>query len=582
MLVPTRITAFISLLALLGCAEGTAKSPFDDDEADVDSKADHPGDADSVDERDSGAAASDLPPELALDSDDDGEYGPDELGLTGTWEAAEGPDSEVTLSFVDGGVCLEGETAQVIDNDFGTYWGASATLNLCEGEDGNARPVDECLDGAAVRDFVGVSFEVDGDVIPWIVSVTFNVEGQDPSAGLWVQEAGSTTVLFNRTTHPFDSSVPPVDPRKLESITVRAVGSPDGVATFDFCFSGLKALFGDSWEDALVPDWIDETGPGKRVEYVGANLVGAEFGEQNLPGVYGSDYIYPGSGEVEYYASKGMNIFRVPFRWERMQRELYADLDETELGYLADVVTAAKDNDAVVIVDPHNFARYDLDSEDDEEPGIIGIDIESAAFADFWARLAAEFAGDEQVWFGLVNEPHDMPTETWLDAANEAIAAIRDAGADNLILVPGNQWTGAHSWFETYYGTPNATAMVDVADPLDNFAFELHQYFDSNSSGTSNTCVSEEVGVERVEQVTQWLEDEGFKGFLGEFGGSDDPVCLGAMENLLSHLGDNSDVWLGWTVWAASQWSIQHNVQPLANGDDSMQMKVLLRHMDEP
>jgi endoglucanase len=54
------------------------------------------------------------------------------------------------------------------------------------------------------------------------------------------------------------------------------------------------------------------------------------------------------------------------------------------------------------------------------------------------------------------------------------------------------------------------------------------------------------------------------------------------MENLLSHLGDNSDVWLGWTVWAASQWSIQHNVQPLANGDDSMQMKVLLRHMDEP
>ena len=68
--------------------------------------------------------------------------------------------------------------------------------------------------------------------------------------------------------------------------------------------------------------------------HVGVNLVGAEFGEQNLPGTYGSDYIYPGASEVALYAGKGMNIFRVPFRWERMQRELFAALDETELGYL--------------------------------------------------------------------------------------------------------------------------------------------------------------------------------------------------------------------------------------------------------
>jgi endoglucanase len=82
-----------------------------------------------------------------------------------------------------------------------------------------------------------------------------------------------------------------------------------------------------------------------------------------------------------------------------------------------------------------------------------------------------------------------------------------------------------------------------------------------------------------MEQVTEWLYEEGFRGFLGEFGGSTDATCLAAMDNLLAHLGDNADVWLGWTVWAATDWGIQHNVRPV-NGNDSDQMKVLLRHMD--
>jgi len=151
-----------------------------------------------------------------------------------------------------------------------------------------------------------------------------------------------------------------------------------------------------------------------------------------------------------------------------------------------------------------------------------------------------------------------------------------------LVLVPGNQRTGAHAWFDEYYGTPNAEVLRDIEDTDDNFAIELHQYFDAISSGTSNSCVSETIGIERVEAVTAWLAGEGFRGFLGEFGGSEDPVCLGAMDNLLSYLGSNSDVWLGWTIWAASQWNIQHNIRPLSNGDDSLQMRVLMRHMDAP
>ena len=49
--------------------------------------------------------------------------------------------------------------------------------------------------------------------------------------------------------------------------------------------------------------------------------------------------------------------------------------------------------------------------------------------------MATHYAGNARVAFGLMNEPHTMPTELWLADANEAIDAIRDSGAPNLILV---------------------------------------------------------------------------------------------------------------------------------------------------
>jgi endoglucanase len=524
---------------------------------------------------------SDTPPkELPFTASADGRYGPDEVGFLGHWAASAGPDSSVEVAFDNGDMCLRGQTGVVQNNDYRTYWGAQAVFDLCDDAQGNPAPVTSCLSAKALEQFVGVGFTLEGSALPWIVAIQFNEAGRATPASTWVQAAGDQTLLFDRTTSPFDASAPPVSPSQLQSITVRAVGNTSGPQSFDFCLKNFRGLFGPDWEAARVPDWLDDPGPGRQNAYVGANLVGAEFGDQNLPGAYGSDYIYPDPEEIDLCAGKGMNIFRIPFRWERLQRELYAELDAEELGRLHDTVAAAETQGATVIIDPHNFARYEDDTTDDVPPKVIGVDIAIEAFADFWGRLAEEFADDDKVWFGLMNEPHDMPTETWLDAANAAIAAIRDADAPNLLLVPGNGWTGGQSWFDTYYGTPNSEVMQGVVDPADHFVFEIHQYLDSDSSGTKNTCVSDTIGVERLQRVTGWLKDQGAQGFLGEFGGSDDPVCLSAIDQLLGFLGENSDVWLGWTVWAASTWNIQNNIRPQSDGTDSLQMRVLLRHLD--
>ena len=75
-----------------------------------------------------------------------------------------------------------------------------------------------------------------------------------------------------------------------------------------------------------------------------------------------------------------------------------------------------------------------------------------------------------------------------------AIAAIRKTGATNLILVPGNAWSGAHSWLQNWYGTPNATEMIKIEDPINNFSYELHQYYDSDFSGTKPECKDPKIG----------------------------------------------------------------------------------------
>ncbi len=41
---------------------------------------------------------------------------------------------------------------------------------------------------------------------------------------------------------------------------------------------------------------------------------------------------------------------------------------------------------------------------------------------------------------------------------------------------------------------------------------------------------------------TTWLRDEGYEGFLGEFGIPHNQICLDAMDNILSYLETNADV----------------------------------------
>jgi endoglucanase len=308
---------------------------------------------------------------------------------------------------------------------------------------------------------------------------------------------------------------------------------------------------------------IGEAISSAQIKYAGVNLSCAEFGQNNLPGTYNTHYTYPTQAEVNYFGGKGMNVIRLPFRWERLQQATNASLNAAELTRLHTFVSATTAKGIHVILEPHNFARYypDTGNFQSSAQGLIGSYYPNSVFSNFWWRIADIYRTNRLVIFNLMNEPNSMPTEQWVAAANAAIAGIRAAGATNLIHVPGNQWTGAHAWTANYYGTPNSVAMLGIVDPANHHVFEVHQYLDSDSSGTSTNIVNANIGVTRLTAFTAWLRTNHKRGFLGEFAVANSTIGSGvtligdeALTNLLSYIEANSDVWEGWAWWAAGPW----------------------------
>ena len=200
----------------------------------------------------------------------------------------------------------------------------------------------------------------------------------------------------------------------------------------------------------------------------------------------------------------------------------------------------------------------------------------NSSFADVWGKLAGHFTSNPGVIFGLMNEPHVQSAADWLVSANAAIAAIRSAGALQEILVPGTDWDGAWSW--TLADTNNATVMgPGVVDPGHNFAFEVHQYLDSDSSGTHPGVVSPTIGVERLTAITQWAEANSHRLFLGEIGVDTQATSLAALDNTLNFIKQHTDVWQGVTYWAGGPWwgNYMFSIEP-QNGVDKPQMAILM------
>ncbi|KAG9051238.1 hypothetical protein FS837_010525 [Tulasnella sp. UAMH 9824] len=277
----------------------------------------------------------------------------------------------------------------------------------------------------------------------------------------------------------------------------------------------------------------------KKFKLFGVNESCAEFGTA-VPGTLNKDYTWPAPSSIDYFVGNGFNTFRVPFMVERLTPgSLAGSFDSAYLGGLQSTVSYITGKGAYAIIDPHNYLRYN---------GTVLTD--TTAFANWWKNLANLFKGDSHVIFDLQNEPYGVDASVVASFMQAAVNSIRSAGATNFILVEGTSWTGAWSWTSS----GNAAAFTGFTDPANNFAFEMHQYLDSDGSGTSDACVSSTIGAERIADATTWLKNNGFKGFLGEIGTGSNDVCIAALKSAFTAMQASDSPWIGATWWAAGPW----------------------------
>lgn len=313
-----------------------------------------------------------------------------------------------------------------------------------------------------------------------------------------------------------------------------------------------------------------------KAEPFGVNLAGAEFGDV-FPGEFGVHYTYPNAEELDYFKSKGLNLIRLPFKWERIQPTLYAPLDATELARMKTFVKAAEDRGILVLLDMHNYGRRDFKG---TSYAIGGSSLTIEHVTDVWGRLAEEFKSYTNIWgYGLMNEPHDLATSsTWFNIAQALIDKIRSIDTKTTIVVGGDSFSSAARWLLA------SDNLRNLEDASNNLIFEAHIYFDNDHSGKYARSYDVEgatpmTGVDRARPFVEWLKKNGLRGFIGEYGVPDnDPRWLETLDNMLMYLKDNC---VNGTYWAAGPWwpTYSLSVEP-KDGADRPQLPTLLKYQE--
>lgn len=90
--------------------------------------------------------------------------------------------------------------------------------------------------------------------------------------------------------------------------------------------------------------------------------------------------------------------------------------------------------------------------------------------------------------------------------------------------------------------------MYQITDPVNNTAFDIHEYLDVDFSGGHSVCSS--LASTYLAPLTSWLEEYGFKAMITEFGAANGTECDSYLVDIINYMAENP-VYIGWTAWAA-------------------------------
>ncbi len=318
----------------------------------------------------------------------------------------------------------------------------------------------------------------------------------------------------------------------------------------------------------------------------GTNLCGGDTAWQDWSGstpVSGTHYLFVTNQDIDYLMGKGCTCFRLVFGWEAMQPTAAGAVPSavanhaTYYNKFKAVVDYATGKGATVIIDIHDGLDQDFAAYYGVPVGGLyqGTSV-ALLLADLWRRLAIIFKGNPLVAFGVTNEPHDIATSVWFNSAQAVIGSIRATGATNLIVMPGDSWTGAGTWVSS----GNAAAW-NLTDPANNLAVQVHLYADVNAGGGDTSIASATVLADRMKEVTTWARGKNLKVMVAEVAvAASNSLAPTTWKGFVDFINANSDVVLGFTFWSygpPAWWSgYRFSLCPTNNYTvDSAQMKLI-------
>ena len=133
-----------------------------------------------------------------------------------------------------------------------------------------------------------------------------------------------------------------------------------------------------------------------------------------------------------------------------------------------------------------------------------------------------------------------MPTSLVLQNDQAAINGIRASGAKQLIIAPGNGYTGGHSWTQASQAdAPSSDYLYMICDPLNNTAIDIHEYLDYDFSGQHVVC--NQSFAANMGPLTAWLKKYQLKAMVTEFGADNNTMCDTYLADAVNYMAANPE-----------------------------------------
>ena len=337
--------------------------------------------------------------------------------------------------------------------------------------------------------------------------------------------------------------------------------------------------------------------------FAGVNLSGLEFDKvvnaTVIPNLSITDQSTSASdlANTSTFIQGGINTVRVPMSWDYLQMDgAGKGIISTEyyVNFVRPLIATLTQAHVYTIIDIHAYMRYSIYGKEYSGCGAQGpcpdgtLELDSTAYQSVWGQLLDLLQNDKDidmkyVVLDLMNEPVSVPDDSVFTIQTDLIKLLRGKNYTGPIMVEGNAWTGLHSWTTEMWTGSNGTKYTNetlftrdnftkagITD-LSNIFINVHQYLDSNYSGTGNSCQSDlsTKGPDgfNLDAFVTYLKNNQLKAIVTEFGaGNDATSCKQPLTDFVQYLkdnavGDKDYGFVGWTAWSTGHgWGDSYNL----------------------